>query len=103
MAFVAMKMGRRLRCALPAANFDRNPPCRGQLAVFLPPRRITPHVSNSDMLVVRALKNNQLTDGESHVIYGTGHELDNGFQAHLHKPFRPDQLIATVRSTLASG
>jgi urease accessory protein len=26
------------------------------------------------MLVVRALKNSQLTDGESHVIYGTGHE-----------------------------
>jgi hypothetical protein len=26
-----------------------------------------------DMLVVRALKNSQLTDGESHVIYGTGH------------------------------
>jgi len=25
------------------------------------------------MLVVRALKNSQLTDGESHVIYGTGH------------------------------
>jgi hypothetical protein len=30
---------------------------------------------DSDMLVVRALKNSQLTDGESHVIYGTGHEL----------------------------
>jgi hypothetical protein len=29
---------------------------------------------NSDMLVVRALKNSQLTDGESHVIYGTGHK-----------------------------
>jgi hypothetical protein len=27
------------------------------------------------MLVVRALKNSQLTDGESHVIYGTGHYL----------------------------
>jgi hypothetical protein len=27
---------------------------------------------NSDMLVARALKNSQLTDGESHVIYGTG-------------------------------
>jgi hypothetical protein len=25
------------------------------------------------MLVVRALKNSQLTDGESHVIYGIGH------------------------------
>jgi hypothetical protein len=25
------------------------------------------------MLVVRALKNSQLTDGESHAIYGTGH------------------------------
>jgi len=28
---------------------------------------------NSDMLVVRALKNSQLTDGESQAIYGTGH------------------------------
>jgi hypothetical protein len=28
---------------------------------------------NPDMLVARALKNSQLTDGESHVIYGTGH------------------------------
>jgi hypothetical protein len=25
------------------------------------------------MLVAHALKNSQLTDGESHVIYGTGH------------------------------
>jgi len=35
---------------------------------------------NSDMLVAcasaarTALKNSQLTDGESHAIYGTGHE-----------------------------
>jgi hypothetical protein len=29
---------------------------------------------NSDMLVARALKNSQLTDGESNVIYGTGHQ-----------------------------
>jgi hypothetical protein len=28
---------------------------------------------NSDMLVARALQNSQLTDGESHVIDGTGH------------------------------
>ena len=28
---------------------------------------------NSDMLVARALKNSQLTYGESHVIYGRGH------------------------------
>jgi len=28
---------------------------------------------NLDMLVVRALKNSQLADGESHAIYGTGH------------------------------
>ena len=27
----------------------------------------------SDMLVAHALKNSQLTDGESHAIYGTGH------------------------------
>jgi hypothetical protein len=26
------------------------------------------------MLVIRALKNSQLTDGESHAIYGTGHK-----------------------------
>jgi len=32
---------------------------------------------NSDMLVVRALKNSQLTDGESHVIYETGHQISN--------------------------
>jgi DNA-binding response OmpR family regulator len=32
-----------------------------------------------------------------------GLTIDNGFQAHLHKPFRPDQLLATVSSTLASG
>jgi len=29
---------------------------------------------DADMLVTRALKNSQLTDGESHVIYGTGHK-----------------------------
>jgi hypothetical protein len=28
---------------------------------------------DSDMLVARALKNSQLTDGKSHAIYGTGH------------------------------
>jgi hypothetical protein len=28
---------------------------------------------NSDMLVARALKNSQLTDGESNAIYGAGH------------------------------
>jgi hypothetical protein len=28
---------------------------------------------HSDMLVARALKNSQLTDGETHVSYGTGH------------------------------
>jgi hypothetical protein len=28
---------------------------------------------DSDMLVARALKNSQLTDGESHAIYGAGH------------------------------
>jgi hypothetical protein len=32
---------------------------------------------NLDMLVVRALKNSQLTDGESHAIYGTGHWTRN--------------------------
>jgi hypothetical protein len=28
---------------------------------------------NLDMLVIRALKNSPLADGESHAIYGTGH------------------------------
>jgi DNA-binding response OmpR family regulator len=32
-----------------------------------------------------------------------GLTIDNGFQANLQKPFRPDQLLAAVRSTLASG
>ena len=64
MAFVAIKMGRRSRgrgtrggrisdryvtdpaaAGQPPAHFHRNPPGRGQLAVFLPPRRITPYVS----------------------------------------------------------
>jgi hypothetical protein len=40
---------------------------------------------NSDMVVIRALKNNQLTDGESYIIYGTGHWLDL-FQAWLGSP-----------------
>ena len=34
---------------------------------------------NSDMLVVRVLKNRQLAGGESQVIYGKGHELLNLF------------------------
>ena len=32
-----------------------------------------------------------------------GPTIDNGFQAQLQKPFRPDQLLATVSSTLGSG
>ena len=36
--------------------------------------RVAPSLRiNSDMLVVRALKNRQLAGGESQVIYGTGH------------------------------
>jgi len=31
---------------------------------------------DSDMLVARALKNSQLTDGENHAIYGTGHYIE---------------------------
>ncbi|HXM02288.1 MAG TPA: response regulator [Chthoniobacterales bacterium] len=31
-----------------------------------------------------------------------GLTIDNGFQANLHKPFRPDQLLAAVRSTLGN-
>jgi hypothetical protein len=34
---------------------------------------LSPQVSISDMLVVRALKNRQLTSSETNVIFGTGH------------------------------
>ena len=84
MAFVAIKMGRparreersisRLirerRATQPLAHFHRNPPGRGQLAVF--PRCSLLRI-HSDMLVARSLENSQLADGETHVSYGTGH------------------------------
>ncbi|HEX6565064.1 MAG TPA: hypothetical protein VF020_12310, partial [Chthoniobacterales bacterium] len=44
------------------AHFQRNPPGRGQLAVFPPPRRIDPCESGYGRFA-RALKNRQLTDG----------------------------------------
>jgi hypothetical protein len=63
--------GRNRRATQPSAHFHRNPPGRGQLAVFS--ALLAPHVSILDMLVARALKNSQLTCGEKHVISGTGH------------------------------
>jgi hypothetical protein len=52
------------------------------------------------MVVVRALKNSQLTDGDSHVIYGTGHEEANYFllaELILSRKF-PDQGSAGTSS-----
>jgi hypothetical protein len=46
-----------------------DPSGRGELAVF---PRCSPRI-NLDTILVRALKNSQLTDGECHLIYGTGH------------------------------
>ena len=84
MAFVAIKMGRR-QGARSGAYLNRyvTDEQRSRRPIFIATLRAVAswlffrvaHSSgiNSDMLVVRALKNSQLTDGESHVIYGTGH------------------------------
>jgi len=87
MAFVAIKMGRRSgSCRTRGGRIsDRyvTDEQRRRRPIFIATLRAVAswlffrvaHSSriNSDMLVVRALKNSQLTDGESHVIYGTGH------------------------------
>jgi hypothetical protein len=86
MTFVAIKMGRR-QGARSGAYLNRcvtDPAAAGRRPIFIATLRAV--VSwrfflrrggslriNSDMLVARALKNSQLTDSESHVIYGTGH------------------------------
>ena len=84
MAFVAIKMGRR-QGARSGAYLNRyvTDEQRRRRPIFIATLRAVAswlffrvtHSSriNLDMLVVRALKNSQLTDGESHVIYGTGH------------------------------
>jgi hypothetical protein len=77
-------MGRRLRCSSVTYRFRYAPllaPCRRPILIatlraeasWLLFRVAHSLRINSDMLVARALKNSQLTDGESHVIYGTGH------------------------------
>jgi hypothetical protein len=79
-AFVAIKWAAGPAAAgQPPAHFHRNPPGRGQLAVF----RVALSLRiDSDMLVASAsatrtaLKNSQLIrqlPDESHIIYGTGH------------------------------
>ena len=90
MAFVAIKMGRR-QGARSGAYLNRyvTDEQRGRRPIFIATLRAVASWLffcvalslriNSDMLVVRALKNGQLTDGESHVIYGTGHKLFHCF------------------------
>jgi hypothetical protein len=96
MAFVAIKMGRRQggpsrTGGMSGAYLNRyvTDEQRGRRPIFIATLRAVAswlffrvaHSSriNSDMLVVSAsaartaLKNSQLTDGESHAIYGTGH------------------------------
>ncbi len=86
MAFVAMKMGRRQGAYLNGYVTDEQ---RSRRPIFIAALRAVAswllfcvaHSSriNSDMLVASAsaartaLKNSQLTGGESHAIYGTGH------------------------------
>jgi hypothetical protein len=84
MAYVVIKKGRR-QGARSGAYLNRyvTDEQRGRRPIFIATLRAV--VSwlffrvahslriNSDMLVARALKNSQLTDGESHVNYGTGH------------------------------
>jgi hypothetical protein len=84
MAFVAIKIGRR-QGARSGAYLNRyvTDEQRGHRPIFMATLRAVASWLffcvahslriNSDMLVARALKNSQLTDGESHVLYGTGH------------------------------
>ena len=90
MAFVAIKMGRRQggpsrtggRCGAYLNGYVTDEQ-RGRRPIFIATLRAVagwPFFCvarslriNSDMLVARALKNSQPTDGESHTIYGTGH------------------------------
>ena len=93
MAFVAIKMGRR-QGARSGAYLNRyvTDEQRGRRPIFIATLRAVASwlffcVAHSlridaDMLVISAsaartvLKNSQLTDGESHAIYGTGHKKD---------------------------
>jgi hypothetical protein len=85
MCFVAIKMGRR-QGARSGAYLNRyvTDEQRGRRPIFIATLRAVAswlffRVARSlrinlDMLVARALKNSPLTDGESNVIYGTGHQ-----------------------------
>ena len=84
MAFVAIKIGRRQDVRRECILTDTRPTSNAAAGLFSSQPSgpwpvgcfsalLAPHVSNSDMLVARASKNNQLTCGESHVISGTGH------------------------------
>jgi len=59
---------RNRRATQPPAHFHRNPPGRGQLAVFPRCSLLTYEVKNT--LVARALKNSQLTSGETYTYFG---------------------------------
>jgi hypothetical protein len=84
MAFVAIKMGRR-QGARSGAYLNRyvTDEQRGRRPIFIATLRAVASWLffcvarslriDSDMLVARALKNSQLTGGESHAIYGKGH------------------------------
>ena len=86
-AFVAIKMGRRSGDAgrEEGAYLDRyvTDEQRSRRPIFIATLRAVASWRffrvarssriNSDMLVVRALKNRQLAGGESYAIYGTGH------------------------------
>jgi len=93
MAFVAIKMGRR-QGARSGAYLNRyvTDEQRSRRPIFIAtPRAVASWLFfcvahslriDADMLVISAsaartvLKNSQLTDGESHAIYGTGHKKD---------------------------
>jgi hypothetical protein len=66
------KLIRNRRATRPPAHFQRNPPGRGQLAVFPLPRRIDPYESRYGRFA-RALKNSQLTCGDVTIICETVH------------------------------
>jgi hypothetical protein len=68
---------RNRRATQPPAHFQRDPPDRGRLAVFPPPRRIDPYESRYGRFtaspVRTALKNNQLTCGDITIVCETVH------------------------------
>jgi hypothetical protein len=65
------KLIRNRRATRPPAHFQRNPPGRGQLAVF-PRYSLDPYESKYGRFA-RALKNSQLTCGDITIICETVH------------------------------